>query len=110
MPPDEQSAIEAAEGRARAMARIDSHLDQHDRQLAGITDSVGRSASELRAVRESVADLRNEFRQSLAIAADRAQTAKEIAQKQVTSRELYLTAVGVTTAIISALAAGGVFH
>jgi hypothetical protein len=105
----ERRAIEVAERRAREVAAIEAHLQTHDSQLSTIKDAVNHTAGELRGLAEQVKDLRAEFRQSLAIAADRAITAERTAQKQVTSRELYITAVGVTAAIVSALAAGGVF-
>lgn len=105
----ERKAIELAERRATATAQIEAHLSEHDRRLERIGESVADTTASLRAVEREVGSLRAEFKQSLAITAARAQDAQALARKQVTSRELYVTAFGVVVALVSALAAGGVF-
>lgn len=106
----ERRAIEAAENRAKETARIEGHLAEHDRQLSAISATVNQTAGEQRAVSNQLNTLASKFEQSMAVTAARADDAAKAARKQVTSRELYITAIGVTASITVALAAAGAFH
>lgn len=95
---------------ARQLARIEGHLNQHDRQLDAITAQVGTNTGELRSLGRSIDRLRADFEASIAVAKARAEDAELAAKRQVTGRQLYLAAAGVVISLTSVLAAGGVFH
>lgn len=101
--------IADAEERARDAARIEAHLDSHDRQLGSVNRTVGTNTDELRALRTDLADLRADFRQSVAVQEARAKDAERAASQQVTSRQLYIAAAAIAISIISPLAASGAF-
>lgn len=113
MPDDDQDrerrAIDLAEKRARETARVEAHLAEHDRRLDRINAAIAENSGKLSGLSAEVSRLSGQFQQSVAVATARAQDAETLARKQVTSRELYITAFGVVVALVSALAAGGVF-
>lgn len=104
----ERRLIAEAERRAREDAEVLSRLAAHDEQFKRQEEWTRQATAERAALKQQLADLAAAFSRSLTVAETRAEDAKKAAAKQVTTRELYLTAAGVTAAIISALAAGGV--
>lgn len=102
-----ERALALAEKRGGEMAKIDARLAEHDRHLEAINGSIGETARGLQQVRSEVNDLRSEFRQSIAIAADRASMAKEAAEAQVSTRTFVLGLVGAVAAIGGLLSATG---
>jgi chromosome segregation ATPase len=104
----ERRLVREAESRAREDAQVVARLDRHDEQMRSLRAELTAAGQERAALKQQLSDLNAAFQRSLTIAETRAKDAQDAARKQVTSRELYLTAAGVTAAIISALAAGGV--
>src|SRR5438445_4797372 len=82
----ERAAITLAEQRGREAAELAGRLDDHSEHLRVLDGSVERSAKELHEVREGLRRLTTAFEQGIAIAAARAQDAKEAAEKQVSTR------------------------
>jgi chromosome segregation ATPase len=105
------SAVEAAEERAyqrgQATAKLKAQVESHERRLSAVNGSIERNANEMHNLAGTVSKLGEDFRQSVAITADRAQAAREAAERQVSTRTFILGLIGAVVAIGGLLAATG---
>jgi len=105
----ERREREEAFQRGRETAMIEARLNGHDARLDAINGSIDRTGNELRSVGEKLSRLDDAFRQSVAVAAARADDAKKDAEKQVSTRTFILGLIGAVAAIGLLLVSAGHF-
>lgn len=97
------SAVEEAEQRAfargQASAEMKGQIESHERRLNVINGTIERGTQTTRALAQEISDLRVAFEKSIAIAATRAEEAKNAAEAQVSTRTFVLGLVGAVSAI-----------